>query len=186
MMRRIVSRLDRHGETYRRYRAANLERVAEFRRRQQDARFVRPERDLERLAHHGKLFVRDRIEKLLDPGTPFLELSSLAANGEYRVWVTNANREAITTGVAGSLKDGQFSVFPLNRTEKTKRGLTWARLGPGGLSDLVVADPDGGQLLVYRQQPDGTLAASRSTMVSADSSCGRPSALRGFGIGARR
>src|SRR3989442_12430342 len=31
----------------------------------------------------GKLFVRDRIERLLDPGTPFLELSPLAAYGCY-------------------------------------------------------------------------------------------------------
>src|SRR5262245_14621865 len=31
----------------------------------------------------GKLFVRDRIERLLDPGTAFLELSPLAANGLY-------------------------------------------------------------------------------------------------------
>jgi len=31
----------------------------------------------------GKLFVRDRIEKLLDPGTAFLELSPLAAHGLY-------------------------------------------------------------------------------------------------------
>ena len=31
----------------------------------------------------GKLFVRDRIQKLIDPGTPFLELSGLAANDLY-------------------------------------------------------------------------------------------------------
>ncbi len=31
----------------------------------------------------GKLLPRDRIETLLDPGTPFLELSPLAANGMY-------------------------------------------------------------------------------------------------------
>jgi acetyl-CoA carboxylase carboxyltransferase component len=31
----------------------------------------------------GKLFVRERIERLLDPGSPFLELSALAANGVY-------------------------------------------------------------------------------------------------------
>jgi acetyl-CoA carboxylase carboxyltransferase component len=29
------------------------------------------------------MFVRERVEKLLDPGTPFLELSALAANGLY-------------------------------------------------------------------------------------------------------
>jgi 3-methylcrotonyl-CoA carboxylase beta subunit len=83
MMRRIESRIDRHGATYQRFRAANLARVDEFRRRQADARHARPQRDLDRLAHHGKLFVRERIERLLDPGTPFLELSSLAANSEY-------------------------------------------------------------------------------------------------------
>jgi 3-methylcrotonyl-CoA carboxylase beta subunit len=31
----------------------------------------------------GKLFVRDRIQKLIDPGTPFLEIGALAANGMY-------------------------------------------------------------------------------------------------------
>src|SRR5512142_3374137 len=31
----------------------------------------------------GKLFVRDRIDRLLDPGSPFLELSPLAAWGVY-------------------------------------------------------------------------------------------------------
>src|SRR5512134_384543 len=32
----------------------------------------------------GKLFVRERVERLLDPGTAFLELSPLAAHGLYR------------------------------------------------------------------------------------------------------
>lgn len=31
----------------------------------------------------GKLFVRERIDRLLDPGSPFLELSPLAAHGLY-------------------------------------------------------------------------------------------------------
>ena len=31
----------------------------------------------------GKLLVRDRVERLLDPGSPFLELSPLAAYGMY-------------------------------------------------------------------------------------------------------
>jgi len=37
-------------------------------------------------------------------------LEYLAAGSEYRVWVTNANREAIATGVTGSLKDGDTAV----------------------------------------------------------------------------
>jgi 3-methylcrotonyl-CoA carboxylase beta subunit len=39
-------------------------------------------RDLDRLARQKKMFVRDRIE-MIDPGTPFLKLSTLAANQTY-------------------------------------------------------------------------------------------------------
>ena len=73
MMRRIESRIDPHSADYQRFREANLERIGEFRRRQDEARFERPQRDFDRLEHHGKTFVRDRIKQLLDPGTPFLE-----------------------------------------------------------------------------------------------------------------
>ena len=31
----------------------------------------------------GKLLSRDRVERLLDPGAPFLEIGQLAANGMY-------------------------------------------------------------------------------------------------------
>src|SRR5206468_10422854 len=37
----------------------------------------------ERHRQQHKLFVRDRIDRLLDPGSPFLELSPLAAHGMY-------------------------------------------------------------------------------------------------------
>src|SRR5512144_2181207 len=36
-----------------------------------------------RQEEQGKLFVRERIDRLLDPGSPFLELSALAAHGMY-------------------------------------------------------------------------------------------------------
>src|SRR5512132_606674 len=38
---------------------------------------------VKRHTSRGKLFVRERIERLLDPGTAFLELSPLAAHGLY-------------------------------------------------------------------------------------------------------
>src|SRR6202043_925020 len=44
----------------------------------------------------GKLLPRDRIEALLDPGTPFLELSQLAAHGMYGNAVPSAG---IITGI---------------------------------------------------------------------------------------
>jgi acetyl-CoA carboxylase carboxyltransferase component len=50
----------------------------------------------ERHRQQGKLFVRDRIDKLLDPGSPFLELSPLAAWGLYD---GDAPAAGIVTGV---------------------------------------------------------------------------------------
>ncbi len=44
----------------------------------------------------GKLLVRDRVDRLLDPGSPFLELSPLAANGMYDDAVPAAG---IVTGI---------------------------------------------------------------------------------------
>ena len=41
------------------------------------------ERSIARHRERGKLPVRERIDRLLDPGSPFLELSPLAANGLY-------------------------------------------------------------------------------------------------------
>jgi len=42
-----------------------------------------PERARERHLSRGKLLPRDRVDRLLDPVSPFLELSALAANGLY-------------------------------------------------------------------------------------------------------
>jgi len=82
-MRRLTTAIDTRSSDYRRNRAHNLKLAEELRERQRHARHVRPQRDLDRLARHGKMLPRQRIEKLLDPGTPFLELSTLAANRAY-------------------------------------------------------------------------------------------------------
>src|ERR1700761_5326223 len=41
------------------------------------------EKSRKRHSDRGKLLPRERVERLLDPGSPFLELSPLAANGMY-------------------------------------------------------------------------------------------------------
>ena len=65
----------------------NVERfaglVAELRERSAEARRGGGEKARERHRERGKMPVRDRVEGLLDPGTSFLELSSLAAFGMY-------------------------------------------------------------------------------------------------------
>ena len=57
--------------------------VADLRARLAKAREGGPERARERHTKAGKLLPRDRVERLLDPGTAFLELSPLAAFGLY-------------------------------------------------------------------------------------------------------
>lgn len=53
-------------------------------------------RSRDRHVSRGKLLPRDRVKKLLDPGSPFLEIGQLAANGLYDTDIPGAG---IITGV---------------------------------------------------------------------------------------
>ncbi|MDD9349773.1 carboxyl transferase domain-containing protein [Mumia sp.] len=57
--------------------------VAELRERLAVVRTGGPERARDKHEKRGKLFVRDRVDRLLDPGSPFLEIAPLAAYGMY-------------------------------------------------------------------------------------------------------
>ena len=80
---RLESAIRTSSPEFRRRYAHNKALAAELKRKQETARHERAARDLERQASHGKLLPRVRLERLLDPGTPFLELSTLAANMAY-------------------------------------------------------------------------------------------------------
>jgi len=82
-MKRIESTTNRNSADFRRNYARNKELVQSFHAKQEAARHQRPERDVQRLTRQGKMLPRERLEKLLDPATPFLELSTLAANMAY-------------------------------------------------------------------------------------------------------
>jgi acetyl-CoA carboxylase carboxyltransferase component len=70
--------------------------VAKLRQRLEEVRQGGPERSRERHLRAGKLLPRERVERLLDPGTPFLELSPLAA---YDMYDDEAPSAGIITGV---------------------------------------------------------------------------------------
>ncbi|HEY1630013.1 MAG TPA: carboxyl transferase domain-containing protein, partial [Rhizomicrobium sp.] len=57
--------------------------TAELKSRMDVAALGGDERSRKRHAERGKLLPRARVERLIDPGSPFLELSPLAANGMY-------------------------------------------------------------------------------------------------------
>ncbi len=79
----IRSAVDTRSEEFRTRYAHNQGLAEEFRRRQAASRGERAKRDIDRVRNQGKMLPRERIERLLDPGTPFLEFSSLAANMAY-------------------------------------------------------------------------------------------------------
>lgn len=64
-------------------RAEHARLVAELRERLAHAALGGNEQSRQRHVDRGKLLPRDRVDALLDPGSPFLELSPLAANGMY-------------------------------------------------------------------------------------------------------
>ncbi len=82
-MKRIRSAINTASAEYGRNFEHNRQLGLAFRERQARARQQRPQRDIDRLERQGKMLPRERIERLLDPGTPFLELSSLAACEHY-------------------------------------------------------------------------------------------------------
>jgi hypothetical protein len=64
--------------------------------------------------------------------------------------------------LSGAFRCGQFQVLPLNKTDAAQRGLLWADVNGDGRPDLIVAEPASGQLSVYFQQPDGSLAPPKT------------------------
>ena len=63
--------------------------------------------------------------------------------------------------LSGAFRRGQFQILPLNKTDAAQRGLLWADVNGDGRPDLLVAEPASGQLSVYFQEPDGSLAPPR-------------------------
>src|SRR5690242_20583761 len=62
----------------------------------------------------GKLFVRERIAALLDPDTPFVEFSALAANGMYK---DEAPGAGIVTGM-GTIRGHRCVIVANDATVK--------------------------------------------------------------------
>ena len=63
--------------------------------------------------------------------------------------------------LSGEFKHGQFQILPLNKTDSAQRGVLWADVNGDGRTDLIVAEPESGQLSVFLQQADGSLASPK-------------------------
>ena len=79
----IRSHIDPRSDDFQRNTAHNQQLIHTLAERQAKVRQGGSERAVKRHLDAGKLLPRERVELLLDPGTPFLELSALAAWGVY-------------------------------------------------------------------------------------------------------
>jgi 3-methylcrotonyl-CoA carboxylase beta subunit len=80
-MDRLLSTVDTSSERFAANEAHHRALAADLHERTATAALGGSERSRERHVARGKLLPRDRVEALLDPGTPFLELSPLAMAG---------------------------------------------------------------------------------------------------------
>src|SRR3954466_6490610 len=79
----IVSGVDTQSKEFRANAGAMRRLVQDLEAKRAEAALGGPQRSRERHPARGKLLPRERVLRLVDPGTPFLELSGLAANGMY-------------------------------------------------------------------------------------------------------
>ena len=83
-MPKLTSAIDANSSAFTALDAHNRRLRDELRDKVAKAALGGSEKSRERHVSRGKLLPRDRVERLLDPGSPFLEVGQLAANGMYK------------------------------------------------------------------------------------------------------
>ncbi len=129
----IESQINIRSEEYRKNYAAMQQQVVELNERLAQASAGGGESGVRKFRERGKLLPRERLEMLLDPGTPFLEIAPLAAYGMYNNESPSASQImgiGIVSGVEclifandATVKGG--AVYPMT-LQKTLRGQTIA------------------------------------------------------------
>jgi len=110
----LDSPADTASAEFRRNAAAMRALVEELKQKRAEAAQGGPARARERHVARGKLLPRDRVLRLIDPGTPFLELSPLAADGMYEDKIHGAG---LITGI-GRVEGRECAIIANDATIK--------------------------------------------------------------------
>jgi propionyl-CoA carboxylase len=110
----LESRIDPSSAEFTTNRERNLILVEELRDRLAQVKQGGGEEAVRRHRARGKLLARERVERLVDPGTPLLELSPLAATGMYD---DEAPSAGIVTGI-GEVEGKQVAIVANDATVK--------------------------------------------------------------------
>jgi 3-methylcrotonyl-CoA carboxylase beta subunit len=124
----LTSSADPSSEEFRANQAAHAELVEDLRGQLHRVRQGGGAKSRERHVSRGKLLPRDRVAKLLDRGSPFLELSPLAAHGMYDDQAPGASiitgigrvcgREVVVICNDATVKGGTY--FPMTCKKHTR------------------------------------------------------------------
>ena len=110
----LESRVDASSAEFLANRAHNLRLVADLRARLAWVKAGGGEESVKRHRARGKLLARERIAYLIDPGSPLLELSPLAANGMYE---DEAPSAGLVTAI-GSVEGKEVAIVANDATVK--------------------------------------------------------------------
>ncbi len=113
-MRLIPTNISSKDPDFAKNREVLLEQLTQLSERLGQAREGGRDAQIERHRSRGKLFVRDRIDELLDEGSPFLELGALAA---YDLYDGQAPCAGIVTGI-GRVEGREVMVVANDATVK--------------------------------------------------------------------
>ncbi|MDT4925613.1 MAG: acyl-CoA carboxylase subunit beta [Pseudonocardiales bacterium] len=144
----LKTAVDPSSAEYATNRAALLEQLAAIDAEQAKAVAGGGEKYVDRHHKRGKLLVRERIELLIDPGSPFLELSPLAAWGsDYTVGASVVCGIGVVNGVEcminGSdptIRGGASNPYTLKKTLRSSEIALQNRLPVIGLTESGGAD----------------------------------------------
>src|ERR1051325_11629898 len=120
-METLATNLDTNSEEFKQNAEHHRALANELKERLAKVREGGGEKYRKRQEEQGKLVVRERIERLLDPGSPFIELSALAATDLYDNEGPGAgiitgigrvsNREVLIVANDATVKGGSY--FPI-------------------------------------------------------------------------
>ena len=113
-MKRIASRARTDDPVFQENQAKNRRHASGLAEHLEVIRQGGSKKARERHESQGKLLVRDRIERLLDPGTPFLEFSALAA---FQVYDDEVPAAGVVTGI-GTIHGRQVMIVANDATVK--------------------------------------------------------------------
>ncbi|MGE4426764.1 MAG: acyl-CoA carboxylase subunit beta [Solirubrobacteraceae bacterium] len=147
----LRSHADPSSEQFQQNRAAHAELRADLDAQLHRVRAGGGPKAAERHVSRGKLLPRDRVGRLLDRGSPFLELSSLAAHGMYEDQAPGAGmitgigrvsgREVMIVCNDATVKGGSY--FPMTAKKQTRAQLIALQ---NRLPCIYLVDSGGGYL----------------------------------------